>query len=77
MSFELTAREYALAEVFFRHPGHVLPRAQLLSNVWGYDYAPSPTSWMSTWYLRCKVGPDRIATVRGMGYWLLDSSTGP
>jgi DNA-binding response OmpR family regulator len=37
---ELTAREFALAETFFRHPGQVLSREQLLSHVWGYDYDP-------------------------------------
>jgi DNA-binding response OmpR family regulator len=34
---ELSAREFALAEVFLRHPGQVLSREQLLSRVWGYD----------------------------------------
>jgi DNA-binding response OmpR family regulator len=75
MSFELTAREYALAEVFFRHPGHVLSRAQLLSNVWGYDYDPeSNVVDVYVGYLRRKVGHDRIVTVRGMGYRLIDPS---
>jgi two-component system, OmpR family, copper resistance phosphate regulon response regulator CusR len=77
MSFELTAREYALAEVFFRHPGHVLSRAQLLSNVWGYDYDPeSNVVDVYVGYVRRKVGHDRIVTVRGMGYRLVDPSTG-
>jgi DNA-binding response OmpR family regulator len=76
-SFELTAREYALAEVFFRHPGQVLSRAQLLSHVWGYDYDPeSNVVDVYVGYLRRKVGHDRIATVRGMGYRLVDTSTG-
>ena len=77
MSFELTAREYALAEVFFRHPGQVLSREQLLSHVWGYDYDPeSNVVDVYVGYLRRKVGHDRIATVRGMGYRLVDTSTG-
>jgi len=71
--FELTAREYALAEVFFRHPGQVLSREQLLSNVWGYDYDPeSNVVDVYVGYLRRKLGRDRIATVRGMGYRLVD-----
>ena len=37
---ELSAREFALAELFFRHPGQVLIREQTLSHVWGYDFAP-------------------------------------
>jgi DNA-binding response OmpR family regulator len=68
---ELTAREFALAEVFLRHPGQVLSREQLLSNVWGYDHDPeSNVVDVYVGYLRRKVGQDRIATVRGMGYRL-------
>ncbi len=37
---ELPAREFALAEMFFRNPGQVLTREQLLDRVWGYDYDP-------------------------------------
>lgn len=37
---ELPAREFTMAEVFFRHPGQVLTRQQLLDLVWGYDYDP-------------------------------------
>jgi two-component system, OmpR family, copper resistance phosphate regulon response regulator CusR len=70
-SIELTAREFALAEMFFRHPGHVLSREQLLSNVWGYDYDPgSNVVDVYVGYLRKKIGEDRIATVRGIGYRL-------
>jgi two-component system copper resistance phosphate regulon response regulator CusR len=70
-SIELTAREFALAEMFFRHPGHVLSREQLLSNVWGYDYDPgSNVVDVYVGYLRKKIGEERIATVRGIGYQL-------
>ncbi|HEX6261537.1 MAG TPA: response regulator transcription factor [Actinomycetota bacterium] len=70
-TIELTAREFALAETFFRHPGQVLSREQLLSNVWGYDYDPgSNVVDVYVGYLRKKLGGDRIATVRGMGYRL-------
>ena len=67
----LTAREFSLAEVFFRHPGQVLSREQLLSRVWGYDYDPG-TNVVDVYvgYLRRKLGADCIATVRGMGYRL-------
>ncbi|MBD2528956.1 response regulator transcription factor [Nostoc flagelliforme FACHB-838] len=37
---ELPAREFTLAETFFRHPGQVLSREKLLDRVWGYDYDP-------------------------------------
>jgi two-component system copper resistance phosphate regulon response regulator CusR len=70
---ELTAREFALAEMFFRHPGQVLSREQLLSNVWGYDYDPgSNVVEVYVRYLRQKLGEGRIRTVRGMGYRLDD-----
>lgn len=70
-TLELTAREFALAETFFRHPGQVLSREQLLSNVWGYDYDPgSNVVDVYVGYLRKKLGGDRIVTVRGMGYRL-------
>jgi DNA-binding response OmpR family regulator len=68
---ELTAREFALAEVLFRHPGQVLSREQLLSSVWGYDYDPgSNVVEVYIRYLRQKLGEKRITTVRGMGYRL-------
>jgi DNA-binding response OmpR family regulator len=66
---ELTAREFTLAEAFFEHPGQVLSREQLLSRVWGFDYDPgSNVVDVYVGYLRKKMGNDRIATVRGMGY---------
>jgi DNA-binding response OmpR family regulator len=68
---ELTAREFALAETFFRHPGQVLSREQLLDRVWGFDHDPgSNVVDVYVGYLRKKLGADRIATVRGMGYRL-------
>ena len=70
---ELTAREFALAETFFRHPGQVLAREQLLSHVWGYDYDPqSNVVDVYVGYLRKKLGEDLLTTVRGMGYRLED-----
>jgi DNA-binding response OmpR family regulator len=68
---ELSAREFALAEVFFRHAGQVLSREQLLSLVWGYDRDPgSNVVDVYVGYLRKKLGDDAIETVRGMGYRL-------
>jgi DNA-binding response OmpR family regulator len=68
---DLSAREFALAETFFRHPGQVLSREQLLSRVWGYDFDPgSNVVDVYVGYLRRKLGRQRIASVRGMGYRL-------
>ena len=68
----LTAREFALLETFMRHPGQVLSREQLLSQVWGYDFDPG-TNVVDVYvgYLRKKIG-DRVETVRGIGYRLRD-----
>jgi two-component system, OmpR family, response regulator len=68
---DLSAREFALAETFMRHPGQVLSREQLLSHVWGYDYDPgSNVVDVYVRYLRRKLGADRFVTLRGMGYRL-------
>jgi DNA-binding response OmpR family regulator len=68
---ELSAREFTLAETFFRHAGQVLSREQLLSHVWGYDYDPgSNVVDVYVGYLRKKLGGKTIKTVRGMGYRL-------
>lgn len=66
---ELSAREFALAEVLLRNHGLVLSREQLLSQVWGYDFDPgSNVVDVYVGYLRKKLGADLIATVRGVGY---------
>ena len=71
-TIDLSAREFALAEVFLRHPGQVLSREQLLSHVWGYDYDPgSNVVEVYVRYLRNKIGPARITTIRGAGYRLV------
>jgi DNA-binding response OmpR family regulator len=66
---ELSAREFALAEIFMRNAGQVLSREQLLDQVWGYDFDPgSNVVDVYVGYLRRKFGATAIATVRGMGY---------
>ncbi|MEM8831582.1 MAG: response regulator transcription factor [Cyanobacteria bacterium P01_G01_bin.19] len=68
---ELPAREFTMMEVFFRHPGQVMTRQQLLDLVWGYDYDPgSNIVDVYVGYLRKKLGNKCIETVRGMGYRL-------
>jgi two-component system response regulator QseB len=69
---DLTAREFTMLEVLIRHAGQVLSREQLLSHVWGYDYDPgSNVVDVYVGYLRKKLGPGTIETVRGMGYRLV------
>ncbi len=68
---DLSSREFLLLESFLRHPGQVLSREQLLSQVWGYDFDPgSNIVDVYVRYLRRKIGAAAIETVRGMGYRL-------
>ena len=69
----LTAKEFALLSYLMSHPGKVLSRTRLLSNVWGYSFEPG-TKVVDVYirYLRRKLenggeGP-LIHTVRGAGY---------
>jgi DNA-binding response OmpR family regulator len=68
---EMSAKEFALAEVLLRHPRQVMSREQLLNRVWGYDYDPG-SNIVDTYVklLRKKLGSDWIETVRGVGYRL-------
>lgn len=66
---DLSAREFALAEVFMVNAGQVLSREQLLDHVWGLDFDPgSNVVDVYVGYLRRKLGAGSIATARGMGY---------
>jgi two-component system, OmpR family, response regulator len=67
----LTAREFALLEVFMRYPGQVLSRFELLEHVWDDSYENrSNVIEVYVGYLRDKLGRDAIETVRGAGYRL-------
>ncbi|MBW0117488.1 response regulator transcription factor [Pseudonocardia abyssalis] len=66
---DLSAREFALLELLLRHPGQVLSREQMLDHVWGFDFDPgSNVVDVYIRQLRRKIGPEKITTVRGMGY---------
>lgn len=74
---DLSAREFALAEMFLRNPDQVLSREQLLSRVWGMDFDPgSNVVDVYVRYLRKKLGADVVETVRGMGYRLPTHGSG-
>jgi two-component system, OmpR family, response regulator len=71
---ELSPTEFRLLAYLMRHQGRVLTRAQLLENVWGWDYA-GESQIVETYvsYLRRKLdplGPPIIHTQRGVGYSL-------
>ena len=78
---ELSPTEFRLLAYLMRHQGRVLTRAQLLENVWGWDYA-GQSQIVETYvsYLRHKLdplGPPLIHTQRGVGYSLRPGSPGP
>lgn len=74
----LTAKEFDLLEYLMDHYFQVVTRAQILENVWGYDYAGS-SNIVEVYirYLRTKledVDDKRIIhTVRSVGYILRDT----
>jgi DNA-binding response OmpR family regulator len=68
-SVELTSREFSLLETLMHHPGQVLSQPQLIDQVWGYDHdTRSNVVEVYIGYLRKKLHPDVVETVRGAGY---------
>jgi DNA-binding response OmpR family regulator len=72
---DLTYKEFELLRFLAARPGRVSTRAQLLQEVWGYDFfGGTRTVDVHVRRLRAKLGPEHesmIATVRGVGYKLL------
>ncbi len=74
-TFALSPTEFDLLAYLLRHPREVLPRAAILDEVWGYDFAgDSGVLDVYIAYLRTKTEaggePRLIQTVRGVGYVL-------
>src|SRR5829696_6644551 len=72
---DLSAKEFALLELFMRHPGQVLSRSRILDHVWDFAYAgTSNVVDVYVRYLREKIdrpfGVASLETVRGHGYRL-------
>ncbi len=69
---DLTYKEFELLKHLAQHPGRVFTRAQLLQEVWGYDYyGGTRTVDVHVRRLRAKLGPEHealIGTVRHVGY---------
>jgi two-component system response regulator MprA len=71
----LTRTEFAILEVFLRHPRQVLSRSVLFQQVWGYDFGETSNSvHVYMGYLRRKLEaegePRLLHTVRGVGFVL-------
>ncbi|HET6729228.1 MAG TPA: response regulator transcription factor [Jiangellaceae bacterium] len=71
-ALDLTYKEFELLKFIAQHPGRVFTRAQLLQEVWGYDYfGGTRTVDVHVRRLRAKLGADHealIGTVRNVGY---------
>lgn len=71
-SLDLTYTEFELLKYLATHPGRVLTREHLLSEVWGYDYyGGTRTVDVHVRRLRAKLGPEfegHVTTVRNVGY---------
>ncbi len=79
-TFDLTAKEYELLELFMQHPRQVLTRDLIFDRVWNYDFGgESNIIEVYVRYLRQKTEegglPRLIHTVRGIGYVLREESS--
>lgn len=72
VALDLTYKEFELLKFLAQHPGRVFTRAQLLQEVWGYDYfGGTRTVDVHVRRLRAKLGAEHesiIGTVRNVGY---------
>ena len=77
---DLTFKEFELLKYLAQHPGRVFTRAQLLQEVWGYDYfGGTRTVDVHVRRLRAKLGPEHeslIGTVRNVGYRFVSPEKG-
>jgi two-component system OmpR family response regulator len=71
---ELSRMEFALLEFLARNLGQVFSRDHLLEKVWGYDFAGDTrtvdvhVSWLRRKIESDPAHPNRLLTVRGVGY---------
>jgi DNA-binding response OmpR family regulator len=72
---DLPPKQLALLEYLLRRPGRTVSRGQLLRDVWGIDSdRASNVVDVHVRYLRQRLGPEVIETVRGAGYRVPESS---
>jgi len=72
---ELTRTEFQILRLLMQHPGTVLDRTSMYSEIWGYEVETSSKALdVHTRYVRRKLeeegGPRLIHTVHGVGYVL-------
>ena len=79
---ELSAKEFAVLEVFMRRPGELLSRFQLLEHAWDYEYE-NRSNIVDSYVrlLRKKIdrpfGLESIQTVRWAGYRMRENGGAP
>ncbi|GAC1603264.1 MAG: two-component system response regulator TcrA [Acidimicrobiales bacterium] len=71
----LSAKEFALLELFLRHPGEVITRTRIIDSIWDFAFeGVSNVVDQYVAYLRRKIdrpfGRQDLETVRGAGYRL-------
>lgn len=75
MPIKLTSHEFRLLSYMAVHVGRVISRTELVEHIYDQDFdRDSNTIEVFVGRLRKKIGTDRIETVRGLGYRLLDPS---
>jgi DNA-binding response OmpR family regulator len=80
-SIDLTAREFALLNLFMINHQQILSRERIAKEVWGYDFDPG-TNIVDVYvnHLRKKIdsgfSPKLIHTIRGKGYVLSERAFG-
>lgn len=69
---KLSAREFSLLQALAEQPGRPLSRAQLEERIYGWDEeVESNAVEVHIHALRRKLGANRIANLRGVGYYLV------
>lgn len=70
---KLTSHEFRLISYLAMHKGRVISRTELVEHIYDQDFdRDSNTIEVFVGRLRRKIGTDRIETVRGLGYRLVD-----
>ena len=73
MAIKLTSHEFRLLSYMAAHKGRVISRTELVEHIYDQDFdRDSNTIEVFVGRLRKKIGTQRIETVRGLGYRLLD-----
>jgi DNA-binding response OmpR family regulator len=72
-SLRLSAKEFALLHALASEPTRVVPKAELLRDVWGYrSMGATRTVDAHACRLRKKLGQQWVMNVRGVGYRLME-----